>query len=335
MKFNVVHIGSGRELYLNTDYSVSDGVVYVENYWECDCDENCVHLLPSYGGIGVCDLCDAQHDCCGDAKLSDWVKQFDPDVAWSYSGGDFSMGDVFDFPEQVLSVSDDQGYDHITVKLSKILHPVAWKQKVICFMSSGCSESEAEQMAGHEDICLDLYYERNIGLMAVESIVVENNPIYSPYTKQRYSDGEVESTIHNNNLLKKDVSLGGTTKQKFDDFKLLQNFCYGEELKSWVDETNYLSASPLVRGDWYSLMNDLVLKIEEMQIVDGMGRFGVGAINFGENYTGFINDFGNRLIQAEGSTRCESMLNACMLFVKLHYAHDGDIPKYSGLLYEA
>ena len=50
------------------------------------------------------------------------------------------------------------------------------------------SREEAESVIKDMEIELEIYYEKGYGLFAVESEAVESGTIYSPYSKEEYTD---------------------------------------------------------------------------------------------------------------------------------------------------
>jgi len=79
--------------------------------------------------------------------------------------------------------------ESITVSLSKEKTPIAWENKVQCLMKSGLSREEAEVEATC-DIELEIYYEIEYGLFAVESGAVESTSIISPYSGNELEESD-------------------------------------------------------------------------------------------------------------------------------------------------
>lgn len=85
-----------------------------------------------------------------------------------------------------LNNSDE--YEHLcNVTLTKEKYPIAFEEKVQELLEEGASSrEEAEKMVSEMEIELEIYYEKGVGLFAVESGAVESGTIYSPYTKEEY-----------------------------------------------------------------------------------------------------------------------------------------------------
>ena len=68
-------------------------------------------------------------------------------------------------------------------KLDRDKYPFAWNNKVAELMEQGMSREDAEDAASKMDFQLEIYYEKDYGMFAVESDAVECNAnIYSPYS---------------------------------------------------------------------------------------------------------------------------------------------------------
>lgn len=71
----------------------------------------------------------------------------------------------------------------VVFKLDKDRFPFAWNNKVAEFMEQGISREEAEKFVQNMEFELEVYYEKDYGLFAVESHSSESfNNIYSPYS---------------------------------------------------------------------------------------------------------------------------------------------------------
>lgn len=75
-------------------------------------------------------------------------------------------------------------YEALPVRLSKEKTPIAFENKIQELLEQGAfkTHEEAEYWLSETDIELELYYEKDSGLFAVESEAVECGNIYSPYT---------------------------------------------------------------------------------------------------------------------------------------------------------
>ncbi len=74
----------------------------------------------------------------------------------------------------------------IEIYLSKEKTPIAFEKKVSELVESGASSSreEAEKWVSETPFVMELCYERDCGLFAVESEAIESTDIYSPYTRE-------------------------------------------------------------------------------------------------------------------------------------------------------
>lgn len=85
-------------------------------------------------------------------------------------------------------------YEALPVRLSKEKTPIAFENKIQELLEQGAfkTREEAEYWLSESDIELELYYEKNSGLFAVESEAVENGEIYSPYTGEECEPADEE-----------------------------------------------------------------------------------------------------------------------------------------------
>lgn len=79
-----------------------------------------------------------------------------------------------------------------TIKLTKERFPIAFQNKVEELIEEGfCgTQEEAEKAVEGMDFELEIYYEKGVGLFAVECEAVACGRIYSPYTTEPYEDYE-------------------------------------------------------------------------------------------------------------------------------------------------
>lgn len=82
-----------------------------------------------------------------------------------------------------LIINNSDTYEPITVQLTEENTPIAFKMKVKSLINSGLSLEDAKKVA-MEPIELELYYDPDTGLFAVESEAVEAGTIYNPYTAE-------------------------------------------------------------------------------------------------------------------------------------------------------
>ena len=86
-----------------------------------------------------------------------------------------------------VKLNGDDTYEPILVTLTKDKFPIAFENKVQELLEEGCFETreEAEKVVSSYPIEIELYYEKGLGLFAVESGAVESHyGIYSPYTRE-------------------------------------------------------------------------------------------------------------------------------------------------------
>jgi hypothetical protein len=79
----------------------------------------------------------------------------------------------------------DEDIEVIEIVLNRHKYPTSFKRKVDELMNQGAFETreEAERWVEKTPITLELIYEEDYGLFAVESDAVDVG-VYSPYTKQ-------------------------------------------------------------------------------------------------------------------------------------------------------
>lgn len=83
--------------------------------------------------------------------------------------------------------------EYITdIYLSETKHPIAFKNKLEELVESGLSESEARNFITTTPFRLEIYYQKNCGLFAVESDACDCSKVYSPYTadEMEWSDNK-------------------------------------------------------------------------------------------------------------------------------------------------
>ena len=95
---------------------------------------------------------------------------------------------------QELKLNSPMLYDSFEITLEENRFPIAFANKLKELQDMGVAEKDARLQIAESPIELELYYEINRGLMAVEAEEVENSSaIYSPYTGEQYeefNDGE-------------------------------------------------------------------------------------------------------------------------------------------------
>lgn len=89
-----------------------------------------------------------------------------------------------------MKLNNAETYEPIVVYLSKKT-PIAWGNRVKSLMKSGLSKKDAEKEATGE-IELELYYNEDAGLFAVETEAVESGSIFDPYSGEELETDEDE-----------------------------------------------------------------------------------------------------------------------------------------------
>lgn len=89
-----------------------------------------------------------------------------------------------------FKLNNSDSYESLKVTLNEENYPIAFKNKVDELMEQKAfnSREEAEEWVRETPIELELYYEKDSGLFAVEAEAVESGTIYSPYTAELGED---------------------------------------------------------------------------------------------------------------------------------------------------
>lgn len=90
----------------------------------------------------------------------------------------------------MVKLNDADHYEHLcNVTLSKETYPIAFENKVQELMEEcGLSREQAEKDVSSTPIELEIYYEKGLGLFAVEAEATESATIFSPYTGKECED---------------------------------------------------------------------------------------------------------------------------------------------------
>ena len=82
----------------------------------------------------------------------------------------------------------------ISVLLTRRTFPIAFQNKLNELMESGAfyNEEEATRWIESNPIVLEIMYEKNWGLFAVESEAIERNNLMSPYSGEEIEDNFLE-----------------------------------------------------------------------------------------------------------------------------------------------
>ena len=105
-----------------------------------------------------------------------------------------------------LAITDD--CETVTIKLDRLRHPIAFRRATLSLMDSGLTEKEAESIIECQGFEMELFYEGDNGLFAVESEAVGNTTIYSPYTQEALLNTVYDVNFYDN-------------KEMMVDFKVL------------------------------------------------------------------------------------------------------------------
>ena len=91
----------------------------------------------------------------------------------------------------MVKLNNSDEYESIgTIRLSKEKFPKAFSAKVEELMEQGAckTKEEAESVVSSMEFELEIYYEKDYGLFAIESEAVESGTIYSPYSRELCQD---------------------------------------------------------------------------------------------------------------------------------------------------
>ena len=85
-----------------------------------------------------------------------------------------------------VKVNSVEEYEPILVTLDEYRFPIAHKNKVDELIESGAFDSveEAKKWVNNTPIELEIYYEKDYGLFAVESEAITSGSICSPYSRE-------------------------------------------------------------------------------------------------------------------------------------------------------
>lgn len=83
----------------------------------------------------------------------------------------------------VINKNKPEEYEPIMVVIGPVEHPKVYKAMMESYMKNGMTKAEAvAQMI--QPFELELYFDPDSGLFAVESGAVDSTEIYNPYTKE-------------------------------------------------------------------------------------------------------------------------------------------------------
>ena len=89
-----------------------------------------------------------------------------------------------------VKLNNADNYEPIKVTLSKSEYPIAYQNKIEELVEQGLYKTteDAEKENPTIEIEMEIYYEKDYGLFAVESGAVESGTIYSPYSRDLCDD---------------------------------------------------------------------------------------------------------------------------------------------------
>lgn len=97
--------------------------------------------------------------------------------------------------KDTIKANNENNYEPIKVTLTREKTPIAFQNKLDELMEQGAFDSEADAIEWIEStpIELELYYEKDRGLFAVEAESVEfHSDLVSPYTGAEFEYGDEE-----------------------------------------------------------------------------------------------------------------------------------------------
>jgi hypothetical protein len=92
-----------------------------------------------------------------------------------------------------FKLNNSDNYEPIMVTLSDFENPIAYNNKITELVNQELFPTIelAKKVFPKFEIELELYYEKDCGLFAVESGAVESGTIYSPYSKDLGEEEEI------------------------------------------------------------------------------------------------------------------------------------------------
>lgn len=100
------------------------------------------------------------------------------------------------------------------------------------------------------------------------------------------------------------------SKEDFENYKLVHAFYYGDPLKKWIDETNYIN---LFSDDWNELL-PVVAKITELDNIDCMNKWQALTVDSDQCTWGMYNN------------SIEQVFNAVVTFLEWYSEYNSDEP---------
>ena len=89
----------------------------------------------------------------------------------------------------MVKLNNAEQYEPIMVQLSETETPIAYKNKYDELIGQGMTDKEAREFL-KQPIELEIYYEKDSGLFAVESGAVDSGCVYSPYSGELCEDAD-------------------------------------------------------------------------------------------------------------------------------------------------
>jgi hypothetical protein len=90
-----------------------------------------------------------------------------------------------------LIIPADAG-ETLDIYLSPTTYPVAFERKIRCLMNSGLSKEEAEAVLLTSPIQVEIFYDIDRGLFAIESEPIGYIPVFNPFTGEELKKEEEE-----------------------------------------------------------------------------------------------------------------------------------------------
>lgn len=84
----------------------------------------------------------------------------------------------------VINKNKPEEYESIMVVIDPVEHPKVYKAMIESYMKSGMTKAEAVAQM-FQPVELELYFDPDSGLFAVEPEAVDSTEIYNPYTKEK------------------------------------------------------------------------------------------------------------------------------------------------------
>lgn len=98
--------------------------------------------------------------------------------------------------KQILRLNNSDDYEHFEIFLTEEKYPIAYANYLKSLIQgAGMTEPDARMEIALYPIELELYYEIDAGLMAVEAGAVESGTVFSPYSREEYQNPKGEDVM--------------------------------------------------------------------------------------------------------------------------------------------